>query len=226
MIQKLKNKFIMRRQENHDARAAVELSRLNLPYLPWPGSAIAPSSLCTILNEIQINNRKTIVEFGSGISTLYIAKVLERTGGHIVSIENDSGWSAIIKEWIDTAGLSNQVTLVDAPLAPCSISDHNLEWYQEDTVVSALSDLTIDCVLVDGPPAYEKGKELARYPALPMTYKKLSDNCVVFLDDIHRVGEKEVIKKWATYSGIKFNQHLRSDSLARGVRGSAFYSAI
>jgi predicted O-methyltransferase YrrM len=58
--------------------------------MPWPGSAIAPSALRTILNEIEINSRNIIVEFGCGISTLYIAKVLKNTEGHITTIENDA----------------------------------------------------------------------------------------------------------------------------------------
>jgi hypothetical protein len=226
LFTKVKNKLRTLEQAVHNARAAAELSRLDLPYLPWPGSALAPSALRTILNEIEVNKRKTVVEFGSGISTLYIAKILSRIGGHIVSIENNAEWADLVRGWLAEAGLAGTATLIVAPLGSCSYSLKGLEWYDEKAVLAGISGLKIDCVLVDGPTAYERGTELARYPALLAIEEQLNDSFVVFLDDINRAGEQEVLKKWSDHFGIEFHSHLGRGGIAQGVRGPSFYSAM
>ncbi len=52
----------------------------------------------------------------------------------------------------------------------------------------------IDMLVVDGPPW--KLQHLARYPALPVLFKYLSDNAVIILDDGNRPDEKEIVKLW------------------------------
>ena len=115
MLKRLKDKFYQVEQSVYDARASVELARLGLAFRPWPGSAIAPSALLMILNEIEINARRTVVEFGSGLSTLYIAKLLQRTGGHITTIENDEAWANLVNEWVVAEGVSDQVEFCSGP---------------------------------------------------------------------------------------------------------------
>ena len=49
--------------------------------------------------------------------------------------------------------------------------------------------------MIDGPP-YSIGR-LARYPAGPMLFDKLTDGGTVFLDDADRVEETEICDRWA-----------------------------
>src|SRR5690606_36365313 len=48
------------------------------PYLPFSGSSLRPFCLNHILNDIVINNRKHIIEFGSGISTILIGRLIKK----------------------------------------------------------------------------------------------------------------------------------------------------
>ena len=60
------------------------LAPLTTAYQPWSIFAIRPSGLVKVLNEIVINRRRCIVECGGGISTVYIAKLLQQQGqGHL-----------------------------------------------------------------------------------------------------------------------------------------------
>ncbi|MER8758333.1 class I SAM-dependent methyltransferase [Mesorhizobium sp. M0976] len=210
-------------QRSNDTRAAVELSRLNLPYLPWSDASLLPSALQVVLNEIEINSRMTVVEFGSGVSTIYIAQILSGLGGRIVSFESDLEWATFVHNRLAGLNLSEFVSVIHAPLRSCTLSKNGLQWYDQAIVTTAVQDLSVDCVVVDGPPAYKAGYELARYPALPALQARLAQDYVVFLDDIHRLGEQEILRLWAERFGIKFLSHFSKGNIARGVHGEAHF---
>ncbi|RWO97374.1 class I SAM-dependent methyltransferase [Mesorhizobium sp.] len=211
-------------QASNNTRAAVELSRLGLPYLPWSDASLLPSALQVVLNEIEINARKTVAEFGSGISTIYIAQILSRLGGRIVSFETDPEWATFVENRLAALNLSEFATVVRAPLGPCTLSKNGLSWYDQSIVAAAVQDLSIDCVVVDGPPAYKTGYELARYPALPAIEANLAHDYAVFLDDIHRLGEQEVLRLWAGLFGIEFSCYFSKGNIARGIHGVAHFT--
>lgn len=213
-------------QSAADARAAVELGKMNVPYLPWPASAIAPSALLSILNDIEINGRRTIVEFGCGISTVYMAMLAKRTGARIVSFDDNPEWVALVREWIDRISATSLCEIVVAPLKPNGHGIDGNHWYDEAVVTDRLADLTVDLVLVDGPIAYTQEKRLARYPALPSVVARLGDRCAVFLDDIRRSGEREIAERWAQQFGLSFEFYPSRGGYAKAVRGAAFYAAF
>lgn len=192
-----------------NSRASVELSRLNLKFIPWTSMAIQPASMMNILNEIFVNQRNIVIEFGCGVSTLYIARALSETGGRLISIENDSEWTALVRQMLAREGLEEIATLVNAPLKQCSLAIGGLQWYDEETVRKALGGIKADMVLVDGPPAREPGKGLARYPALPAVLPYLANRCVVLLDDIDRPGEQDVLARWRALHDFDFDVNIQ-----------------
>lgn len=213
-------------QSAADARAAVELGKMDVPYLPWPASAIAPSALLSILNDIEINRRQRIVEFGCGISTVYMAMLAKRTGARIISFDDNPDWAALVRGWIDRIGATSHCEIVAAPLKP---NDHGIEgnhWYDQAVVADRLADVTVDLVLIDGPIAYTHEKRLARYPALPSVFDRLGDRCAIFLDDIRRSGEREIAERWARQFDLSFEFHPSRGGYAKAVRGEAFYAAF
>jgi hypothetical protein len=97
--------------------AAQYLAPLSGPYLPWSRAALAPSAIATILNDIIINNRQVIVEFGGGISTIYIARLLAKhNSGKLITVEHDLDWLKILQDMLDAEKISERVSLVHAPL--------------------------------------------------------------------------------------------------------------
>ncbi len=217
----------MRRGEAlaRDARAAVELSRLGLDYVPWTASALRPAAMVQIINEISINGRRTVVEFGTGISTLYLARAL-RGGGRLIAFEDDAGWAEVVRRLLEAQGLAGAVQIVDAPLAACAQGVGGLKWYDEAVVTGALAGVSIEMVLVDGPKAFEAGKALARYPAFPVVRDFLAPRCAVILDDAERAGEQQVLARWRGLPGFDFDVEVSDAGIAMCRRGDYFHTGM
>ena len=57
-------------------------------------------------------------------------------------------------------------------------------------------------VICDGPPARTPG---GRYGLLPVMKSHLRPGCVILLDDVSRLEEREIIARWAEESGAKYS---------------------
>jgi predicted O-methyltransferase YrrM len=205
-----------------DALAMAQLAPLDNGYLPWSGSSIRPSALVSILNDIVINRRSFIVECGSGISTLYIGRLLQQKGGHLVTIDHDAHWSVLLRDILKEEGLENTVTVIHAPMCDSAHSLEGNQWYDETAISSVLNGQVIDLLLVDGPLAYKPEIRLARYPAVPFFASQLSENATIVLDDIHRKGEREIVKRWNREFGFTFEVRRRNGGIAIGTRNKKF----
>ena len=63
-------------------------------FTPMTTWSISPSTILHVLNDISINQPKNIIEFGSGISTIYIAKLikLNKLKVKFFVVESDNTW--------------------------------------------------------------------------------------------------------------------------------------
>jgi predicted O-methyltransferase YrrM len=222
---KIKNYLTTNTKKNiHDIYALEKLSPLNINYSVWTSSAIRPSAIVKILNEIIVNNKKIIIEFGSGLSTIYIAKTLKKMGGKLYSIENDENWIEIVKKMLKDDGLEDCVHFIHAPLKPSSLSLNNLDWYDENLLNNLKRDEKIDLVLVDGPMAFSKDIELSRYPAIPLLHNNnhLGEDTTIILDDINRNGEEKILRLWEKKFNIKFSRLYADGGIAIKINKKAF----
>jgi hypothetical protein len=134
-----------------------------------------PAGLVTVCNDIVPNGRRRVVELGSGISTVLLARLLCQRwplgGFRIAAVEHDTRWALWVTEQLDREGIGSDVVVVHAPPAPHPRAEPGLSWYDDAAVIvglrAALRGDPIDLLLVDGPPAYAAGRGLARYPACP-----------------------------------------------------------
>ena len=124
---------------------------------------------------------KTIVELGSGMSTLWLAYALESLGeGRVIALDHDEHHFA-----------ETVAEVRHAPLGDAGLPDHDTPGYTP----SAFEDLdAVDLLLVDGPPQ-ATGKS-ARYPAMPAFLPKLAAGAFVILDDIDRKVEQDIVERW------------------------------
>jgi predicted O-methyltransferase YrrM len=191
-------------------------------YLPFTRFSLRPSSLSMILNDVIVNQRRTIIEFGSGVSTIVLARLIRQheMEAKIISVEHSERWSGIMNKAIRREGLTHIVTLVHAPLAPCPIAGSLNDWYDMDRIGECIEGCQFDLVIVDGPPAYEKDKETARYPAIPFLFNRLTANAAVYLDDANREGEKRILEYWAEEYSLPFT--ILSGTLGYSHRGENF----
>lgn len=136
---------------------------------------------------------RNIVECGSGLTTLMLARCCEKNSvGHLYSLENGSEFAQRSRQFLNSYQLQEYATVLDAPLSPVSLGDESYQWYR----TAELPDEPIDMLVIDGPPAFIHDQ--ARYPALPLLFPRMSPECVIFLDDAARGGEQKVVERWLT----------------------------
>lgn len=202
------------------------LRSFEFDYLPWTAAAMRPSAICALLNEILINRRKAVVEFGAGISTLYIARMMQDIQGKLISFEHDRAWLGVVEEMLPKHNVADSVQVIHAPLGCCSCALDGCEWYNYDLVKGALAGKVLDGIIVDGPPAIDPHLQLARYPAVPVLRDFLGDSFFVFLDDIDRPGETCIFKKWEEILHLKGEKHLTAGRYGVLRRGGGFATVL
>lgn len=169
-------------------------------FIPFSAWAISPSTILHVLNDISINKRKNIIEFGSGASTLYIAKLLKTINSNAVfySVESDKEWAKELHRQLELYAISDFVKIIYAPLSEIS-KDYTLgdqkTWYDTNIIDQALKDqVEFDLILVDGP--FGGSTPYARYSAIPYLKGYINDETSIYLDDIHRRDEAEILVNW------------------------------
>ncbi|MGD9729357.1 MAG: hypothetical protein AB7V39_23685 [Nitrospiraceae bacterium] len=172
----------------------------------WPISADLAALLVGL---IRSNVYDAVVEFGSGTSTIVIAKMLARLrngGGSVrcvaqVAFEHLEAFRGQTLGHLDAAGLGDAVALHSAPLVPFKgPSDESYAFYDCE---GALRDVAGRLarrgarvlVLVDGPPAATGPR--ARYPALHAVMRAFPDCALdIVLDDHFREEERQIVDMW------------------------------
>ncbi|GAA2814559.1 class I SAM-dependent methyltransferase [Crossiella cryophila] len=206
-----------------DLAAWHKLAPLLTEYLPFGDASLRPSGLTAVLDEAMIGNRTVLLECGSGSSSVVVARMLARRGfGHLLSLEHDERWAAFVNTQLRREGLHQIARVVHTPLSGHPAAVGALHWYTPQLVhdeVMAYVDRfgLVDLLLVDGPPAFEPGKDLARYPALPVLRWALAPGATILLDDVDRPGELTVLTRWQEQFGLRFRADPTGSRLAIGV---------
>jgi hypothetical protein len=206
-----------------DAIAMQVLSPLYQTYLPWSAASMRPASIVVVLNDILVNRRRSVVECGSGVSTYFIAKLLQGLGGRLLTIDHDERWLLTVKGLLTQESLADGVTCLHAPLAPSALAPGACEWYDTHRLDQAMQEFPkIDLLLVDGPPACRPGAGYSRYPALPYFRPYFQDDFTICLHDIDRTPEWKIIALWSKSFGLKFELRLFDDRIAIGRTAGTF----
>lgn len=168
-------------------------------FIPVTRWSISPSAILSALNDITINNRKSIVEFGTGVSTLYIAKLIHTLDLDVQfrSVDSNRDWLEKMRGYLVKYGLDSKVQLIYAPIADTNGRHSHkgqTQWYDMTILDDALSGVSVDMILVDGP--FAALTPFARYSAVPFLKDKLASSFSVFLDDIGRAEEYEILAEW------------------------------
>jgi len=209
-----------------EVTSAIILSELlqGNTFLPITNSSINNVSLRLMLNDVVINSRKRIVEFGAGVSTIVFARLFKKNGikGKIFSIDEDKEWIKILENILERESLNGYVKFIYAPLNKNKKvrSLKHLKWYDENILNENLEENKFDLAFVDGPCAYRKGIEFSRYPSLPFIKNKMNSNFSFFLDDVNRNGESKILKLWEKEFKLKFK--VINKNLGFAYKGNIF----
>jgi predicted O-methyltransferase YrrM len=173
----------------------VQLMNFIKPKTAFPvtrGYAGSPDFLLQVYSQIMKVKPKVIVEASSGISSLVSGYALEQLGeGRVFSLEHDQQFAQISQQWIRDHQLEHRVAIYHAPLKAYQIKNATWQWY--DFSDANLPE-NIDMLIVDGPP--NRVQKSARYPALPLLKDRLSNQCVILVDDAARKQDKQIIALW------------------------------
>ena len=199
----------------------------------WP---ISPDFGVLLINLIEQNVYDGIIEFGSGTSSLIVAKALERAArrqnGSAVSLltfDHLDEYAGKTRKLITQSGLQRYANVVLAPLESWQTKeDEPFAYYSCGETIRTYRQEMGDqtrriLVIVDGPPS-AVGKH-ARYPALPQVLAACGENdCIDFLmDDYLRQEEQEIVRRWMAllderkikYQHIEFNHLEKKACLLR-----------
>lgn len=190
------------RRERAQTRARLAmLLRLDPSLLPPDGGWGAAADFLLLLAEHVLTHRpQLVVEFGSGVSSLVIARCLQLNGsGRLLSFDHHPGFAELTRRRIARIGAAAEVRAV--PLGDGAPYGYSGDWYQ----VGELPD-GIDLVVIDGPPAWREGQAEARGPAGATAFPRLASGATVILDDAARPGEQAIAQRWrAEFPQISFD---------------------
>ena len=177
-------------------RAELQLQR---PLPPTRGYAAAPDALAQLVRILDDRTPDSVVELGSGVSTIVIARRLQQAGrGRLVALEHLPEHAERTRGELAAHGLADVGSVIDAPLEEVTIGSATWSWYRLGAGMPA----AIDALFVDGPPGGTG--TLARYPALPLLVDRLAPGAVVFVDDGDRPDEREMVRRWqAEHEGLE-----------------------
>jgi predicted O-methyltransferase YrrM len=159
----------------------------------WSGHAITPEALKLIQHLVESLQVRSILELGSGISTLLLANGFRRRGsGHVLSLDDDPRWAEQTAARLAQEKLDGFAEVRVAPLVDVEVGGHRGKWYD---LAAIDAQARFDLIVVDGPPAWQ-GDDMARLPALYRLRPVLSDNGILVLDDAARPGERAIAQQW------------------------------
>ena len=183
-----------------------ELPSINTERHSWP---ISPDFALYLIELLELNDYDLIIEFGSGISTLIVAKTLAKMAARrqskppvdFVSFDHLDQYYQQTRDQLEQAGLAETVQLSLAPLQDWQAPDGVTQpYYACQATLTAVAKKHPAAglrllVIVDGPPT-ATGTH-ARYPAGPLILQHFTGAQIdILLDDYIRDDEKEIAQRW------------------------------
>ncbi len=164
----------------------ISLLKFEAPLPPTRNWAASPDLLLTLHHHAQRTSPRVILDLGSGLSTLVLAK--SAPAAQVISIDNSPEFAAKTAQVL----LDHKISNVDLRVAPLVPHSSGVDWYQP----SALSGITeINLLFIDGPPGSKN--PAARHPAFDECLRLLAPDAIVIIDDVGRDGEREMAEKFA-----------------------------
>ncbi|MGE5721913.1 MAG: class I SAM-dependent methyltransferase [Sphingomonadales bacterium] len=170
-----------------DKNALLERLALPADALPHLGSWKADVGLLRLLvDHIEGHRPRLVVEFGTGASTLILARALQRAGGgRLLSFDQHEEFVGATRQWLADYGLEAEIRAV--PLLPGAGGWPGL-WYDHGQLPGP-----IDLLVVDGPPwtvhPFTRG-------AAATLFGQMAIGGTIVLDDAARPGERCIARRW------------------------------
>jgi len=184
-------------EDEAQMEAYLQLITLLPPSRPLPrtrGWAASPDFLLTVVDLVLEHRPALVVDVGSGLSTVFEALACRKAGaGRVVAFDHDEEFGSATADLVRRQGLADLAQVRYAPLTAQRTAGRDVCWY-DGAAFEGLDE--IDLVVVDGPPGTTG--PMARFPALPMLWERLSQRAVIIVDDADRDDERAVVAEWTS----------------------------
>ena len=92
-------------------------------FIPFTAWSLSPFVIDMVLNDILINKRSKIIEFGSGNSTIFIAKLIKVYDLDIIffSVDSDQKWINKVKKQLEKENCIDKVCFIEAEIKDVSV---------------------------------------------------------------------------------------------------------
>tara|TARA_R110001599_G_scaffold353527_1_gene593626 strand:- start:72381 stop:73136 length:756 start_codon:yes stop_codon:yes gene_type:complete len=215
-FQKLHLAVLENRLKLNDIQASLELAIIEVGFIPKSSYSMSPVALLHVINEIVINNRRVILEVGTGVSTVYIAKVARDLGLEleIISIDENPDWQNTILGYLKKLGCEDIVRFCHSGIDEAS----EYGWYQEDVLSTffAKNSFRFDCIIIDAPSTHNHVS--ARSRAIPFLMESgfIQEEYAIYLDDTYRSAEKKIANDWKALLQCKLTDYVIYTELTNG----------
>jgi len=180
------------------AEAVAAMDKVPLSRLEHPGSlAMDPASCRFLAAFVQALSARRVIEFGSGFSTLMMAReIAPQENNYLLSIDSSPQYSALAKEAFDSSGCQAKVEFRVAPLRPKLYGSRLLLSYNlPKGLLEALG--PFDLALIDAP-HHDYGRESVFYDV----FDALAPGGYMILDDANRENmERVYVRSWQAAYG-------------------------
>lgn len=157
------------------------------------GWSIEADLIHSVLDFLEGVPSPRLLEFGSGLATKILARIVKDRNGTLVSVEHDPAWVERVQSDLHAHGLSDVVTTLHAPLVEQEFYGVKTRFYDPACLQSLQPGF--DLVLADGPPG--SMSKYSRLNTLPAIAPLLNlDRFLFVLDDYERLDEKMIVELW------------------------------
>ena len=133
----------------------------------------------------------SILECGSGLTTVLLGILAGRRGVEVWALEHDPEWHATVNQVLKKYSIEN-VHLCLTPLRNYGV----FEWY--DVPLHEMPS-NFELVVCDGPPGKIAG---GRYGMLPIVGDRLLPGSIILLDDAARPIESNTLSRWESEASV------------------------
>jgi hypothetical protein len=148
-----------------------------------------------VARRYQGKGRVSIVELGSGTSTLVLASVLPRLleDIHVTSIEGEESYARYAQQMLRQYKLDRYASV---SWVPYSVENDRV-WFSKRQLEQIVCEQRVDILIVDAPPVSLQPR--ARQPAIPFFLPFLDESSVVMLHDASRLDESLIAQEWKRF---------------------------
>ena len=163
------------------------------------------ATLAFIDAELRRLRPDAILELGSGVSTLVVARTLSRihgtdSGTRMMSLDQDPAFADRTRALLRSAGLATIATVVDAPLERQVLAGRSTVCYRLPVgAPDLLGDRSVQYVIIDGP----AGDGDVRFGTQAIARKLLTGTARFVMDDALRTGELAIARVWRGIEGVE-----------------------